>query len=132
MGSVGLAAIGCRRALSTPGRALALTSVVGLLTLACGGGTEKTRSTGGTPGVSTGGVVGDGGSMGTTGGTGSGTATGGTDFTGLPVTVTIPDGKTTATATIPVTDDTDAEPDETINLAISAPTNLGCSGRPRR
>jgi hypothetical protein len=82
MGSVGLAAIGCRRALSTPGRALALTSVVGLLTLACGGGTEKTRSTGGTPGVSTGGVVGDGGSTGTTGGTGSGTATGGTTSVG--------------------------------------------------
>jgi hypothetical protein len=59
-----------------------------------------------------------------------GTATAGTDFTGLPMTVTIPDGKSSVTVTVPITNDTAVEGDETVTLAISAPTNLAVLGTP--
>jgi hypothetical protein len=59
-----------------------------------------------------------------------GTATPGTDFTGVPQTVTIPDGQTTATATIPVVDDTLVEGNETVILGLSSPTNLAVLGTP--
>ncbi|MBX9627037.1 MAG: DUF4394 domain-containing protein, partial [Gemmataceae bacterium] len=57
-----------------------------------------------------------------------GTATAGTDFGTVPATVTFADGQTTANLVIPITDDTDAEPSETITLAIAAPTNGGLLG----
>ena len=49
-----------------------------------------------------------------------GTATAGTDFAAGPYTVNFADGQTTATLTIPITDDTAIEGDETTNLAITA------------
>jgi hypothetical protein len=49
-----------------------------------------------------------------------GTATAGTDFTGAPYTVNFANGDTTATLTIPITDDTAIEGDETTNLTITA------------
>lgn len=50
-----------------------------------------------------------------------GTAIAGSDFTGLPVTVSFADGQTTATATINITDDTLVEGDETVLLKLSNP-----------
>ena len=54
-----------------------------------------------------------------------GTATAKTDFPGGPYTVNFADGQTTATLTVPLTDDTDLEGAETILLAISS---VGPSG----
>ncbi len=51
-----------------------------------------------------------------------GTATSGSDFTGVPATVTFADGQTTATLTLPILDDTAVEGDETAILTLSAPT----------
>ncbi len=50
----------------------------------------------------------------------SGTATSGTDYTTLSGTVTIPAGSTTATITIPVTDDAIVENAETVIVTLSA------------
>jgi hypothetical protein len=49
-----------------------------------------------------------------------GTATAGTDFPGGPYTVNFADGQTTATLTVPLTDDTTLEGSETILLVISS------------
>ena len=51
-----------------------------------------------------------------------GTATIGSDFTGVPATVTFLDGQTTATLTLPILDDATLEGDETATLTLSAPT----------
>ncbi|HEU5012968.1 MAG TPA: Calx-beta domain-containing protein [Roseiflexaceae bacterium] len=54
------------------------------------------------------------------------TATAGTDYTitpTLPATLTIPAGQTSATVTITVTNDVFPEPNETIVLALGAPSN---------
>jgi hypothetical protein len=60
----------------------------------------------------------------TTAASGHGTATPGDDFT-YPSnrTVTIPAGSTSATITIPLTNDSMDEPDEDYSIAISSPTN---------
>ncbi|MEN8119226.1 MAG: Calx-beta domain-containing protein, partial [Bacteroidota bacterium] len=49
-----------------------------------------------------------------------GTATGGTDYTATNVTVTIPAGSTSATATVPTTDDAIDETDETFTIGIAS------------
>ena len=51
-----------------------------------------------------------------------GTATGGTDYSGLPVTVSFAAGQTTATVTLTVADDATVEGDETVLLGLTAPT----------
>jgi hypothetical protein len=52
-----------------------------------------------------------------------GTATAGNDYDGTPITVTFADGETTKIVTIPIVNDTLSEPNETINLTLSNPTN---------
>jgi hypothetical protein len=52
-----------------------------------------------------------------------GTATEGSDYDGTPITVTFADGETTKIVTIPIVNDTLSEPNETINLTLSNPTN---------
>jgi hypothetical protein len=54
--------------------------------------------------------------------TGGGTATAGADYTAVSQVVNFAAGQTTATVTIPVTNDALFEGNETVNLAISAPT----------
>jgi hypothetical protein len=56
-----------------------------------------------------------------------GTATAGTDFAAGPYTVNFADGQTTATLNIPITDDTVAEGNETVILALSGAT-VGATG----
>ena len=56
-----------------------------------------------------------------------GTATPTDDFGAVPTTVTIPAGQATVTVNIPVVNDTADEPDETIDLLISAPTTGGAT-----
>jgi hypothetical protein len=52
-----------------------------------------------------------------------GTATAGSDYDATPITVTFADGETTKIVTIPIVNDTSSEPNETINLTLSNPTN---------
>jgi hypothetical protein len=52
----------------------------------------------------------------------NGTATAGTDYTATSGTLTFLTGQTTRTFTIPITNDTTDEPDETINITLSNPT----------
>ena len=52
----------------------------------------------------------------------TGTATAGTDFGDVVTSVTFADGEDTASITIPITNDTADEADETIVLTLSAPT----------
>ncbi|BDA73778.1 hypothetical protein CAL7716_079440 [Calothrix sp. PCC 7716] len=53
----------------------------------------------------------------------NGTATAPTDYNSNPITVSFADGETSKTVTIPIVDDTVFESNETINLALSNPTN---------
>ncbi|BAZ10924.1 hypothetical protein NIES4071_27480 [Calothrix sp. NIES-4071] len=53
----------------------------------------------------------------------NGTATAPTDYNSNPITVTFADGETSKIVTIPIVDDTLFESNETINLALSNPTN---------
>lgn len=53
----------------------------------------------------------------------AGTATAGDDYTDVSGTLTIPAGETSATFSIPIEDDGVEEPDETVDLTLSAPTN---------
>jgi hypothetical protein len=55
--------------------------------------------------------------------TGDGTATAGSDYTGTSGLLTFTPGQTVRTFTVAITDDGIAEPDETVNLALSSPTN---------
>ncbi|QEL14969.1 DUF4394 domain-containing protein [Limnoglobus roseus] len=52
-----------------------------------------------------------------------GTATGGTDFIATPITVTFAEGQTTATVSVPLTDDAIFEGDETFTATLTSPTN---------
>ncbi|MDX2213900.1 MAG: Calx-beta domain-containing protein [Oculatellaceae cyanobacterium bins.114] len=52
----------------------------------------------------------------------NGTATAGNDFTSTPIVVNFAEGQTTQTVTIPITNDTDVEGNETVNLSLSNPT----------
>ncbi len=58
---------------------------------------------------------------------GTGTATAGSDYGSLPATISIADGASVGTVTIPVVDDGDAEPTETVVAQISSPS-LGVIG----
>ncbi|WP_197480191.1 CARDB domain-containing protein, partial [Anabaena sp. 4-3] len=51
-----------------------------------------------------------------------GTATAGSDYNNAPITVNFADGEISKTVTIPLVNDTQFEPDETINLSLSNPT----------
>jgi len=62
-------------------------------------------------------------------GTSDGTATAGTDYTAKSGTLTFSARQTTKTITIPITNDTVFEPDETINLTLSNPVG-GLLGAP--
>ncbi|MCK0114331.1 cell wall-binding repeat-containing protein [Ornithinimicrobium sp. F0845] len=57
--------------------------------------------------------------------TSDGTATAGSDYTATSGTLTFPAGSTTQSFTVPVTDDSEAEPDETVNLTLSNPSGGG-------
>ena len=59
--------------------------------------------------------------------TADGTATAGSDYTATSGTATIAAGATQTTVTVPVTGDTLAEPDETLTLSLSNPTNASLS-----
>jgi parallel beta-helix repeat protein len=62
--------------------------------------------------------------------TGDGTATSGRDYTSVSGILTFAPGETTKTFTIPITDDFTHEPDETVNLTLSEPTNGALLGNP--
>ncbi|MDX2213898.1 MAG: Calx-beta domain-containing protein [Oculatellaceae cyanobacterium bins.114] len=49
----------------------------------------------------------------------NGTATAGSDFTSTPIVVNFAEGQTSQTVTIPITNDTDVEGNETVNLTLS-------------
>ncbi|QEL20120.1 choice-of-anchor R domain-containing protein [Limnoglobus roseus] len=57
-----------------------------------------------------------------------GTATSGTDYTGLPTTVTFADGATTATFTVTIIDDTTVEGSETATFSLGTPTGSATLG----
>ena len=57
----------------------------------------------------------------------SGDTAGSNDFTAVATTLTIPAGETTATVSIPTTQDTTNEADETFTLTLSDPTNATLS-----
>ncbi|MDX2213899.1 MAG: Calx-beta domain-containing protein [Oculatellaceae cyanobacterium bins.114] len=52
----------------------------------------------------------------------NGTATAGSDFTSTPIVVNFAEGQTSQTVTIPITNDTDVEGNETVNMTLSNPT----------
>ncbi|NCS55056.1 MAG: hypothetical protein GPJ23_23575 [Microcystis aeruginosa G13-05] len=52
----------------------------------------------------------------------SGTATAGSDYNNTPITVNFANGETSKTVNIPIVNDTQFEPDETVNLSLSNPT----------
>nr|WP_244329378.1 Calx-beta domain-containing protein [Tolypothrix sp. PCC 7910] len=52
----------------------------------------------------------------------NGTATAGSDYNSSPITVNFADGETSKTVNIPIINDSQFEPDETINLTLSNPT----------
>lgn len=54
--------------------------------------------------------------------TADGTATAGSDYTATSGTLTLPAGASSKTFSVPIVDDADAEPPETVNLSLSSPT----------
>jgi hypothetical protein len=59
-----------------------------------------------------------------------GTATSGTDYTGLPATVTFANGQTTASATVTIVDDSTVEGDETAVFTLGSATGGATLGSP--
>jgi subtilisin-like proprotein convertase family protein len=62
--------------------------------------------------------------------TSNGTATAGLDYTAASGTLNFADGETSKTFNVSIIDDTLAEPNETVNLALSGPTNGATIGTP--
>jgi hypothetical protein len=62
--------------------------------------------------------------------TSNGTATAGPDYAATSGTLTFASGETTKTFTVPVTNDSIDEPDETVNLTLSSPGGSGAVGTP--
>jgi hypothetical protein len=62
--------------------------------------------------------------------TSDGTATAGSDYSATSGTLTLLDGETSASFSVPVTDDTDIEGNETVDLALSNPTGGATLGSP--
>ena len=62
--------------------------------------------------------------------TSAGTATAGSDYTESSGTASFADGVTTASFTVPITDDTEDEGDETVNLSLSGPGGGAVIGTP--
>ncbi|MFM6023990.1 MAG: Calx-beta domain-containing protein, partial [Dolichospermum sp.] len=52
----------------------------------------------------------------------NGTATAPSDYNNTPITVNFANGETSKTVTIPIVNDTQFEPNETVNLTLSNPT----------
>src|SRR5262249_18977841 len=73
---------------------------------------------------------GSGGAVAVTFATGNGSATAGSDYTAVTSSVFFNSGETTKTVTIPITDDSLVETNETINLALTNPTNGATLGGP--
>lgn len=64
--------------------------------------------------------------------TADGTAVAGSDYTAVAGTLVFADGETSHTFTIPIADDLVSEPDETVTLSLSGPTDLEVIGGPPR
>lgn len=64
--------------------------------------------------------------------TADGTAVAGSDYTAVAGTLVFADGETSHTFTIPIANDLVSEPDETVNLSLSGPTDLEVIGAPAR
>ena len=62
--------------------------------------------------------------------TSDGTANAGSDYTHTTGTLTLADGVTSASFSVPIIDDTEFEGDETVNLALSSPTGGATLGTP--
>ncbi len=62
--------------------------------------------------------------------TSDGTATAGSDYTAASGTLTFAEGESSKTFTVPVTDDTASETDETLTLSLSSPTGGALLGVP--
>jgi hypothetical protein len=62
--------------------------------------------------------------------TSNGTADGGSDYDTVSGKITIPDGKTTGSFTIPITDDNESEDNESITLRLKNPTGGALLGSP--
>jgi hypothetical protein len=60
--------------------------------------------------------------------TSNGTATAGSDYTTSSGTLSFPPSQTTLNVSIPILNDAAAEPNETVNLTLSSPTNATIGG----
>jgi hypothetical protein len=62
--------------------------------------------------------------------TANGTATAGSDYTTVNMTVTFAAGETSKTVSVPITDDSSVEVDETVQLSLSSPSSRATLGSP--